>query len=140
MQPIYIAGKKKGDKLILPMSPYVRAQIAKRPDGPIEAQIEWREPTRRARANRYLWGVIYKMIAVEMGESPEYVHELMKYRHNTQGGVDFFDPAQPVIAIPKSTAMLTIAEFSAYLELVMRDGMEYLGIEFPPPNNGEDWR
>lgn len=140
MQPLIITGRKKGDRLILPMSPYIRAQFAKRPDGPIEAHIEWREPTRRARANRYYWGVVLKMMAEEMGESPEYVHELMKLRHNTQRGAGLVTGPGNDLVIPKSTATLTIAEFSAYLELVMRDGMEYLGIEFPPPSSEEDWR
>lgn len=139
MGPLYIAGRKTGDKLILPMSPYVRAQLAKRPDGPIEAQIEWREPTRRARANRYYWGVVLKMMAEEMGETAEYIHELEKVRHNSRSGADFVDRLKP-LTIPRSTATLTIEQFSRYLELVMRDGMEYLGIEFPPPTGSEDWR
>ena len=134
MQPIYIAGRKKGDKLILSMSPYIRAQLAKRPDGPIEAHIEWREPTRRARANRRLWGLCYRLIAQEMGESPEYVHELMKIRHLSQTVTDFETGEE--IKVARSTATLPISEFTDYMRKVERDGSEFFGIEWPPDEDG----
>lgn len=141
--PLYIAGKKKGDKLILPMSPYIRAQLAKRPDGPIEAEVHWREPTRRARANRWLMGPVYSMMLEEQegrvteGAKLE-LHDAMKLRHNPKQITDPFTGEVHVVG--GDTHTMSIGEFSNFIEAVMKDGSEYLGIEWPEPSQECEWR
>ncbi len=72
-----------------------------------------------------------------MGQTPEDVHEIEKLRHNgkwlknVMGGEVF---------AATTTTKLTIAEFSAYIEAVMLDGAEYLGLTFPEPRESEEYR
>lgn len=107
------------------------------PNTPAILKIKPYEETRRARANAYYWGVVLKLMAEESGHSPDEIHELMKLRHNSHLIADLNGEEQRV---PKSTAKLTISEFSDYLEAVMLDGSEHLGIVFPEPHSDEEWR
>jgi hypothetical protein len=66
------------------------------------------------------------------------LHELMKLRHNSKLVVDPLTGEETKIG--QSTAKLTIPEFSVYLERVMLDGAEWLGITFPQPRRDEEWR
>jgi len=130
------------DSGVLHIEKHVRAQMAaavKRwPNLPVEITIAPFEQTRRARANRYYWGVVLKMMAVEMQQSADDIHEIEKMRHNSKL---VFDPASgEEVKVAQSTAKLKVQEFSDYLERVMLDGSEYLGIVFPEPTPSEDWR
>jgi len=107
------------------------------PDGPVEVEVRPHLETRRARANRYYWGVVLKMMAEEMEQSTEDIHEIEKMRHNSKV---VEDPLGNPRQIAQSTTKLDINAFSLYLERVMLDGNEYLGIVFPPPRKSEEWR
>ena len=85
-----------------------------------------------------MWGVVLKLMAYEMGETAEDVHELMKQRHNSKTVAD--PQTGEDVKIAQSTAKLTISEFSEYLERVMLDGQTYLGLTFPEPRREDDWR
>jgi hypothetical protein len=105
--------------------------------GRIRLTIEPELQTRRQRANRYYWGVVLKLMAEESGHTAADLHEIMKLRHNFKLTAD---PQGEEVKIPKSTATLKILEFSEYLEAVMLDGAEWLGITFPEPTKAEEWR
>jgi hypothetical protein len=96
------------------------------------------EERRRQRANKYYWGVVLKMMAEECGHTADDLHELMKLRHNSKLVVEPLTGEE--VKIAQSTAKLTIPEFSVYLERVMLDGSEWLGIVFPEPSKHEEWR
>jgi hypothetical protein len=114
------------------------AAIKHLPDGPYELEIRPFEETRRSRANRYLWGCVYKFMAEEMGQSAADVHEIEKLRHNSKLVID---PANgEEIRIAQSTSKLTVQEFSQYIDRVMLDGAEFLGITFPEPRASEEYR
>jgi hypothetical protein len=114
------------------------AAIKHLPDGPYEMEIRPFEETRRSRANRYYWGVVLKLMASEMEQSAEDVHEIEKLRHNSKV---ITDPATgEEVRIAQSTSKLKVAEFSEYIERVMLDGAEYLGLTFPEPRASEDYR
>jgi hypothetical protein len=83
------------------------------------------EERRRQRANKYYWGVVLKMMAEECGHNSKLVVEPLTGEE---------------VKIAQSTAKLTIPEFSVYLERVMLDGSEWLGIVFPEPSKHEEWR
>lgn len=140
-KPILIDAYVEGGILCLPtnMSKQMRSALVHWPDGPVEVEVRAHLETRRARANRYYWGVVLKMMAEEMGQAPEDVHEIMKLRHNSKS-IDAVQFAGTASVIPQSTAKLDISQFATYLERVMLDGNEYLGLVFPPPRGSEEWR
>ena len=93
---------------------------------------------RRERANRYYHGVVLKLMAEESGHTADELHELMKLRHLSASLVDPITGEERRYG--KSTAVLSIAGFAQYLEHVMLDGAEWLGISFPPPRRNEEYR
>ncbi len=125
------------DGVLEGLHPHLAEAIKDWPNGPIEIEIRAQEQSRRARANNYYRAVILKLIAEEMGQTPDEVHDIMKLRHNAKFVTD---PATgEEFRVGASTKDLTIKEFSAYLEAVMLDGNEHLGITFPPPRQREAW-
>ena len=108
------------------------------PDGPYELELRPFEETRRARANAYLWAVVYKLIAQESGYTTDQVHDLMKVRHNHRLMTD--PETGEEIRVGQTTTKLTVQAFGDYIERVMLDGAEWWGISFPEPRKAEDWR
>lgn len=137
-KPLLVDATIKAGILVIPSRQQLRAALKHWPDGPVEVEIRPHLETRRARANAFMWAVVLKLMAEEMGQSPEDVHEIMKLRHNYKIVTDPVTGEE--IRIAKSTARLEIAEFSTYLERVMLDGNEHLGIVFPEPRKAEEWR
>ena len=108
------------------------------PDGAYDWEIRPFAQTRSLKANAWLWGVCYKLIAEETGHSPEEIHELMRLRHNSKRIAH--PETGEEIQVPVSTTKLTIEEFSVYIDRVMLDGAEWCGIMWPEPRPSEDWR
>ncbi len=108
--------------------------------GRVKVTLEPEIERRRARANRYYWGVVLKMMAEETGHTPDQIHEFMKIRHNSSKATITDPLTGEEVLLPQSTAKLSIADFSVYLERVMLFAAEWLGIVFPDPTPAEDWR
>lgn len=108
------------------------------PDGPVDIEIRAFEETRRGRANRYYWGVVLKLIAIESGYTVDDLHELFKVRHNSKLVTDPVTGEETRIG--QTTATLPIQAFSDYLERVMLDGAEVYGMTFPEPRESEEYR
>jgi hypothetical protein len=138
-KPLVVDAHIKAGVLMIPDRQQLRAALKRWPDGPVEVEVRPHLETRRARANRYYWGVVLKMMAEEMEQSAEDVHEVCKLRHNSKH-LDGTFALVGTVQIAQSTAKLDINAFSLYLERVMLDGNEYLGIVFPPPRKSEEWR
>lgn len=113
------------------------ALLKHQPDGAYEWKLEPFAEKRRDRANRFYFGVILPLMAEESGHTVDELHELMKLRHNSTVVVD---PNGEEVRIAKSTAKLTIRQFSDYLDAVILDGAEWLGISFPEPRPSEEYR
>lgn len=125
----------------------LRAQFAAAikgwPNGPAELTLEPFEDTRRARANRYLFGPVYSLILEAMAGrvTPALkrdLHEAMKRRHNPQTATDPVTGEEFIYG--GSTRTLTVEAFSNFLEAVMLDGAEAFGVVFPEPRATEEWR
>jgi hypothetical protein len=136
-RPLTLGGRVVGGVLHLDSRNLFDAAL-KSWDGRVTVTIAPEEERRRARANRYMWGCVLKLMAEESGHSVDDLHELMKLRHNSKLVVDPLTGEETKIG--QSTAKLTIPEFSVYLERVMLDGAEWLGITFPQPRRDEEWR
>ena len=137
-EPLIAAGEiKSGELRWATALKFVESALKRWPDGYIDITFAQREDTRSSRANRYYRGVVLKMMADEIGSPADDLHELMKLRHNFTIVVD---PNGEEVKIAKSTAKLTIPEFAEYLDKVMLDGSEWLGIIFPEPRKEDEWR
>jgi len=145
-KPIVLPVVISDDGMVFSLDPQantrLRAQFVaacrKWPNGPAELELRPFEETRRGRANRYYRGVVLRLIAEESGHSADDLHEYFKLRHNSKTVADPATGEELKLAV--STAKLTIQAFSDYLNAVMLDGAEMLGIVFPEPRESEDWR
>jgi hypothetical protein len=119
-------------------SPLLYRAALKHLQGRVTITIAPEEQKRSLRANAFYHGVILKMMSEESGHLPDELHELMKLRHLSATVVDPITGEERKYG--RSTATLTIEEFSVYLERVMLDGAEWLGLSFPPPRKHEEYR
>ena len=123
---------------------FFKASMKGWPDGRVTLTLSMVEDTRRARANRWLFGVVYREILREMngrkptsGEVAEF-HEMMKLRHNPIQVTDPFSGEVKTVGGPTHT--MTVSAFCAFTESVMLDGSEAFGIMWPEPRKAEEWR
>lgn len=123
---------------------FFKAALKRWPNGRVTLTIAPVEETRRARANRWLFGPVYTEILREMngrkpttGEKAEF-HEAMKLRHNPIQVTDPFSGEVKTVGGPTHT--MTVSAFCAFTESVMLDGSEAFGIMWPEPRPSEDWR
>lgn len=65
--------------------------------------------------NRYLWGVVYKIIADELGYAIDDIHELMATKFIPDREIEIFGKTK---IVPKSTAKLSTEEFNSYIEQI----------------------
>ena len=136
-KPLVVQARVEGGALKVPGRKFLLAALRGWPDMPVDLEIRPFEETRRGKQNRWLWGVVYKEIAKEMGHPVDEVHDLMKLRHNSQTVLDL---NLQEVKVGRTTTKLTVAEFSAYIEAVMLDGAEWLGISWPEPRESEEYR
>lgn len=85
---------------------------------------------RSNRQNRYLWGVVYKLISDEVGHSPEEIHEILKDKFLPKHKIEIGNLKEEV---PVSTKELTTADFNEYIETIQRFAAEQLSIVIPDP-------
>jgi len=92
---------------------------------------------RSVQQNKYLWGVVYKTIAEEIGEDDvDNIHEQMSLMFNGKK-IKVWDETTGEIKetkIPGNTSSLTTVEFEQYIEKIRRWASKFLGIYIPLPN------
>ena len=103
----------------------MKEDISLLPDGNYELIIRKEKKSRSNNQNRYLWGVVYKIIANETGHTEEEVHEHMKWRFLRKHGR---------LETVKSTSDLNTKEFEEYTENIRRFGATDLSLQIPVPN------
>lgn len=109
------------------------AQLSELPDGDAILTVE--RATRTAAQNAYLWGVVYEMIAVETGNTPEAVHEYCKIHFNPQHFMRHDRQTGEIhdAVVGGSTASLPKDAFAEYVEKVRCWAAVSLGISIPDP-------
>ena len=99
----------------------------------IDVTFKKHRKARSNQQNKYLWGVVYELIAKEIGEHPETVHELMKYK--------FLRTTKEVngeeLTYCESTADLSTDDFGQYIEKIKDWALHFLNITIPEPNQVE---
>lgn len=87
--------------------------------------------TRSSAANRYLYGVVYKLIARELGYSVEEIHDAMKAKFRSREDIT------TGLVIVRSTRTGS-DDFWQYVDQVRHWSHTFIGVYIPEPN--EEWR
>jgi hypothetical protein len=100
-----------------------------------QVRITLSQPT-RGRSNhqsRYMWGVVYQIIAAETGHSTTEIHEYCKATFLQKS---FITLAGREVEIAKSTTTLSTNEMEDYLTAIRSFAAQELGITVPLPHEG----
>lgn len=95
----------------------------------VELLLKKRRRKRTPQANRFYWGYVLEEIADAAGYSKEEAHDALKYQFLREDGDG------PLVRV-KSTADLSVEDFSAYIERCMALGAQTFGIVWM---NREKW-
>jgi hypothetical protein len=104
-------------------------------DGRVTVTIAPETETRRQKANRFYWAAVVKPIAEHIGHSSDQTHEILKYKFNSEV-VEMVDPATgeaEELRVPKTTAKLSVEDFSVYVDSCVMWAAEFLGIVIEDP-------
>ncbi len=89
----------------------------------IEVSLRKRKQQRSSQANKFYWSAIVPAIAEATGYTKDEAHEALKHHFLKEDGDG------PLVKI-RSTATLSVEEFSIYIEQVMAFGATTFGIEW----------
>lgn len=81
--------------------------------------------------NRYYWGVIIMMLAREIGEDKDSMHDVLRYKFHS---VKKILPDQSIIVIGQTTTNLDTKGFENYLKVIRNWAMQEMGFSIPLPN------
>jgi len=95
----------------------------------VDVIIRKHKESRTDQSNRYLWGVVYKMIAEETGHSAEDIHALLKTKFLKK--LAFIKGKK--YEVIQSTASLDKLTFSNYIEDCKRFAAMELDLNIPDP-------
>ena len=114
--------KKKGEKpsLVVQSRAFYEHQLGKFKDGEKVTLIITNRFAKRTNAqNRYIWSMIYPMVAQETGEDDlDRLHELFKGMFLT---ISIVEVMGKMVRMTKSTTELTTKEFSEYIRKICRE-------------------
>lgn len=95
------------------------------------AGVVKRKKIRSLEQNKYYWGVVVLMIAEQMGEDKETVHEILKNKFNP---IRVVLPDQTISEYGGETKKLDTKQFGEYISLIKRWSFEFMEITIPEPN------
>ena len=95
--------------------------------------IEKHKSSRTIQQNKYLWGVVYKMISDETGYTVEEAHELCK----TLFIKKHLDVGEKRYVVIGSTTELSTKEFTDYIENIKMWASKELSLVIPEAENVE---
>lgn len=85
--------------------------------------------------NRYMWGVVYKVLSDHTGYTSDEIHEICKWKFlKTWVRLEKKNHQSEEMQITKSTASLSTVEIEKYLEEIRRWASIELGCWIPLPN------
>ena len=106
------------------------------PSGTYELVVKKKTNTpdkRSIQQNKYIWGVIYKIVSEESGYTDEEVHEIFKTLFLKR----YVSIGKKEIRITKSTTELDTNEFNEYCESIRVWCSFNLNLNIPEPNEVE---
>jgi hypothetical protein len=116
-----------------------RAAVAEKFKGRTVTVTVARETRKRSLAqNAWLWGVALPLIAEYLGydhhEHERLHYDLLSVRFGTVAVAPLVDGAQPRIVPKKTSSELTTAEFTEYMEWLLRFAADKWGVVLPLPD------
>lgn len=95
----------------------------------VQVTVSLKGRARSERQNKYLWGVVYKLLSDYFGYTPDEMHELMKQKFAPKKEKKMGDE---ILLIPCSTTELLTINFNEYLEQIKQFGAEH-NVIIPDP-------
>lgn len=99
--------------------------------GEIEVSVSKRKGKRSDAQNRYLWGVVYKLLSTETGYKDEEIHELMLEKFAPRRYMELGGTKEKVV---KRSSKMDKIEFMDYVESIKQWSAETLNLYIPDPN------
>lgn len=96
----------------------------------VEVTIKVKGVSRSRSQNRYLWGVVYKILAMHTGHQDEEIHDICRIKFLSEKD-------DKGLIMLKSTTKLTTAEFGEYVDAIKMWASEYFGCYIPDPGEVE---
>ncbi|NTU69991.1 hypothetical protein HGB13_04205, partial [bacterium] len=87
----------------------------------VEVTVAKKGRKRSEGQNKYLWGVVYKLLSDYFGYTPDEMHELMKQKFAPKKEVKM---GNEIMLIPCSTTELLTTNFNDYLDQIKQFGAE----------------
>jgi len=109
-----------------------RSTLARNNGRDVWVTVTRQQHIRSLSQNRYYHGVVVDMIAGYIGESREETHELLKQRFLAQRDIELLDGKH--IQMPPSTRLLTIEQFTEFINAVKVWAEQFLGLSIPEAN------
>jgi hypothetical protein len=104
----------------------------------IDVEVKKRTRQRSHAQNNWLWGVALPLIAEYLGydhhEHERLHYDLLSVRFGTVAVAPLVDGAQPRIVPKKTSSELTTAEFTEYMEWLLRFAADKWGVVLPLPD------
>ena len=111
-----------------------------KPDAEYYISIKENKPIRSLNANRYYWGVVLKVLALEFGYTADEMHEVCKQEFNRT--VIYLEPMkngmQRTHIIGQSTTGLDTGQFSRYIEQIRGWAASEFSINIPDADSITD--
>ncbi|MBX4215588.1 hypothetical protein KW797_01420 [Candidatus Parcubacteria bacterium] len=128
---IIVAPVRQGKPILSPSQrKRLAAAFQRRDGGEVRIEIRQRTKARSNSQNRYMWGVVYEILASETGHTQEEVHEYMKATFLPREFITLGDKEQQLV---KSTTTLSTFDMEVYLEKIRVFAATELGIRIPLP-------
>ena len=112
-----------------------RSYLSRNKGRDVWVTVKRQQHTRSVSANAYYWGVVVDSIAGHIGESSEETHALLKEKFLPRRQVELLDGK--TLEMPPSTRLLTVEQFTEYIEQVRRWAAEWLHLSIPDANEVE---
>lgn len=111
----------------------------------VEVQVKRYKATRSQKANAYLWGVVYDLMAKDQEMTPEEIHDAMceRFLPNEQKRIAFFNrmtgECLEVETEGRRSSKLAGEPFFDFVERVREFARDFLNVHTPPPDP-DYWR
>jgi len=106
-------------------------------DCEIELTIQSKTKGRSTPQNAYYWGCVLPIVSEALKEhhglflNSEEVHDFLKTKFNS---IEIVNQDGVIERVPKTTTVLSTADFEEYLENVRRWANDFFGVNIPLPN------
>lgn len=85
--------------------------------------------------NKYYWSVVVDSIADHIGEDRDTVHEYLKRQFIGDRDIELLSGQR--MTVPARSSLLSVEEFTAYIERVRVWSAQFLGLSIPDANQVE---